>query len=296
MRSTRNTAAAATALVAAAALLSVLAPASAEEPADTSAPTGAVTGARNPASGTLELRLYANDPGSGLARAEALVDGDRASSADLSGPSVKAVPLQLDTTAVPDGVHRLAVEVTDIAGNSASLLDREILVENSAPATGPVASVKIGVTNKAPNSSGGGGKGGGKGKGPPCNRPKLRMHLATRPLWRTRPGKLPVLRFRKRHLYRGRLICQAGGKRALAPDGAKVDIIYRIWQRSFRKRRGPIRVRKGAIRVRHGRLGVRLGFLSGRTIVFRYRSPRGEVARKKLRIAIARTDPPRRGQ
>jgi hypothetical protein len=55
-------------------------------------------------------------------------------------------------------------------------------------------------------------------------------------------------------------------------------------------------VRKGAIRVKDGRLRVRLGFLSGRTIVFRYVSPENEKARTKLRIAVARTDPPRQGQ
>jgi len=39
-----------------------------------------------------------------------------------------------------------------------------------------------------------------------------------------------------------------------------------------------------------------VGFVSGRTIIFRYFSPGGGVARFKLRVAIARTDPPRRGQ
>jgi hypothetical protein len=105
------------------------------------------------------------------------------------------------------------------------------------------------------------------------------------------------LRFRKRHLYRGWLTCRRGGRRVLAAPGTPVQVFYRIWRRSFRKRRGPIRVKKGTIRVRpNGRLLLRLGFLSGRTVIFRYRSPRGGVARSKLRIAIARTDPPRRGQ
>jgi len=106
-----------------------------------------------------------------------------------------------------------------------------------------------------------------------------------------------VVRLKKRHLYRGHLTCIVGGRRVAAPEGTAVQVYYRIWRRSFRKRRGPIRIKKGTMRVRHnGRLWVRLGFLSGRTIIFRYFSPGGGVARFKLRVAIARTDPPRRGQ
>ena len=122
------------------------------------------------------------------------------------------------------------------------------------------------------------------------------MRLLSRPLWRTRPGHLPVLRFRRLHLYRGWLSCIVDGRRVSAPDGAEVEIFYRIWRRSFRKRRAPITVRKGQIRVSDGRLRVRLGFLSGRTIIFRYESPGGGLAQAKLRIAIARTDPPKKGQ
>ncbi len=298
--------AAATAMVAAAALL-LLGSAQAAEAPDTTPPSGSVAGVRSPAQGTLELRLYLSDPGSGLATAEAalgphttftrLGQGSCPSEPLPGGPqgapgdcpaSLSAAPLSLDTTAVPDGVHRLVVRATDAAANTAVLTDREITVRNATVPTATKASFQIGVASRSPDSPGGGkgkgkgkGEGGGKGKGtpgPPCRWPQLRMRLASRPLWRTRPGRLPVLRFRHRHLYRGRLTCRVGGKRVSAPDGAKVDVFYRIWRRSFRKRRGPIRVRKGAIRTRdNGRLRVKLGFLSGRTIVFRYRSP-GEAS------------------
>jgi hypothetical protein len=309
----RNTAAAATALVAAAAFL-LLAPARAQSPPDGSPPSGALAGLRSPASSTLQLLLYASDSGVGLANAEATLDDQSAfarlgtgscpehpSPGSSAEPppgecpaSVSAVPLALDTGSVADGSHQLTVRVTDAAANTATLVDRTIAVRNAVPVTGSVASVTIGVASKsAGDSGGGGGKGGGR---PPCRQPKLRMRLAQRPLWRTRPGRLPVLRFRRLHLYRGHLSCILDGKRVSAPDGARVEIFYRIWRRSFRKRRGPITVKKGAIGVRDGRLQVRLGFLSGRTIIFRYRSPGGGEARSKLRIAIARTDPPRQGQ
>ena len=285
---------AATLAVAAAALF-LPAPARAEEGLDTTPPQGAVSGLHSPAAGTLDLYLSATDSGSGLAKAEASLDGE-VSSVQLAGASVSAVPLALDTGTVPDGPHQLTVRVTDAAANTATLLERAITVRNAVPVTGSVASVTIGVASHSAGDSGG-GKGGGKGGNrPPCREPKLRMRLAQRPLWRTHPGRLPVLRFRRLHLYRGHLSCIVDGDRVSAPDGAEVEIFYRIWRRSFRKRRAPITVRKGQIRVREGRLQVRLGFLSGRTIIFRYRSPGGGEARSKLRIAIARTDPPRKGQ
>jgi hypothetical protein len=319
-----NTAAAATALVAAAALL-LAAHSWATEALgapDATAPTGAVGGARDPAQGTLKLRLHAEDAGAGLANAEATLGGSAGAFVRLgSGAcpehpapgtepppgacprSVVAFPISLDTRGVPDGSHRLTVRVSDGAANAATLYDREIVVRNALSAADTQATVTIGLTSGSPGDTGGGGngkgggKGGGKGApGPPCRWPRLRMRLLARPLWRTRPGRLPVLRFRRPHLYRGHLTCRVGDKRVRAPEGTPVQIFYRIWRRSFRKRRGPITVRKGTIVVRDGRLQVRLGFLSGRTIIFRYGSPGGGVARSKLRIAIARTDPPRQGQ
>ena len=245
----RSTAAAATTLGRGGGF-SLLAPALAAEP-DASPPTGAVGGLRSPASGTLQLLLYASDKGSGLASAVASLDGSPASSATLSGASVSAVPLPIDTSSVPDGPHQLTVRVTDAAGNTATLLDRQIAVRNTPPLTGKVASVTVGVATK--EDPGGNGKGGGKGKGKgPCHHPKLKMRLLAKPLWRTRPGRLPVLRFRRPHPYRGHLTCLIDGRRVSAPEGTAVQVFYRIWKRSFRKRRGPIQVKKGQIRVKGG--------------------------------------------
>jgi hypothetical protein len=320
MKHHRTTPTAATAGFAPTAFFFAAAPGGAQAP-DASAPTGAVGGLRSPAKGTLELSLAAHDKGWGLASAEAslgphttftrLGQGSCPEHPAPGGPepapgdcpaSVSAAPLELDTRAVPDGTHRLVVRVTDAAANTATLLDREITVRNAAVVTGTRASLQLGVSSQSPDSPGK-GKGKGKGKGPgagkglpPCRWPRLRMRLLARPLWRTRPGRLPVLRFKKRHLYRGHLTCRVGNKRVRAPEGTPVAVVYRIWRRSFRKRRAPITVRKGQIRVRNGRLRVRLGFLSGRTVLFSYLSPEGGAARSKLRIAIARTDPPRRGQ
>ncbi len=304
-----NTTAAATVLVAAAVFLS--APARAGSAGlDATPPSGAVGGVGSPAAGTLQLLLWASDTGLGLANAEASLDehttfvrlGSGACPEHPSGgepppgaecpESVAGVPLSLDTRTVADGPHRLLVRVTDAAGNTATLVDRTIVVRNAATVTGTSATATIGIDGLGPGGSSGGGRPPsppGKGHGR-CRAPKLKMRLARKPLWRTRPRHVPVLRFGRRYPFRGRLTCLVSGRRVSAPDGTAVGVFYRVWRRSFDRHRGPVRaVRRGTIKVRRGRLGVKLGFRSGRTILFRYRAPDGETARASLRIAI----PPR---
>jgi hypothetical protein len=266
------------------------------EGSDTSAPTGGVVGVRDPASGTLELLLYANDAGTGLASAEASLDGNPVSSAQLAGNSVSAVPLPVDTLAFADGPHQLVVKVTDAAGNSTELLDRGITVTNAVPATGPRASITVGVSGGEPTAEEGGGRGrtssaSGEGQGG-CRRPKLKVHLTRRPLWYTRPRHVPVLRYGRHYPYKGNLTClSASGKRIPAATGTRVKVYYRVWHRSFKRHHGPVKfylLRKIKVRKK-GLFKVSLGFRSGRTILFRYQSPGGELAKAKLRLAV----PPR---
>jgi hypothetical protein len=252
---------------------------------------------RDPASGTLQLLLYATDAGAGLASAEATLDGDSASLAQLAGFSVSGVPLPVDTHAFSDGSYQLVVEVTDAAGNSAKVLDRPLTVSNATRPSGPTATLTLGV--------GGGGEGegpppqgkapGGKaqeGMGQGCRRPKLKMRLARRPLWHTRPRYVPVLRYGGRYPVKGKLTCLApSGKRIPAARGTRVDVYYRVWHLSFKRRHGPVKffhLRKIKVRKK-GRLKVGLGFRSGRTVLFRYLGPAGERAKAKLRLAV----PPR---
>jgi hypothetical protein len=308
--------AAATASVAAAVFLGALSARGAGEP-DTTAPSGHLGGVRSPASGTLELHISASDVGWGLANAEATLDGGASDFAPFGagscpehplpgGPepppgscpaSVLRVPIDLDTRTVPDGSQRLLVRVTDAAANTATLLDREIVVHNAPPSgIGTIASVTVGV---------GVGKEGehpGRGKGRPpsppgnghgrCRRPKLKMRLARKPLWRTRPHHVPVLRYGRRYPYRGKLTCLASsGKRVPAAKGTPVEVYYRVWHLSFKRPKGPVKyVRLRKIKVgKKGRLRVGLRFKTGRTILFRYHGPYSELAKSKLRLAI----PPR---
>lgn len=312
------------ALVATTALV-LIAPARAAEGPDTSPPTGAVGGVRSPASGTLELRLYASDQDSGLANAEAQLDGAAPAFVRLGSGScpehpspgtepppgscpgsVSGVGLVLDTHAVADGEHPLRVRVTDGAGNTATLVDRTIVVRN-APRTGggTVATVTIGISSQGEGDHPGKGKGcekgkacdrgkgGEKGKGLAlrrrrCRKPRLRMHLARKPLWYTRPHYVPVLRYGRRYAYRGRLTCMHSGRRVSAPRGTKVGVYYRVWRLSFKRPWGPVqKLKRATLRVRKGgRLWLKLGFRSGRTLIFRYRDPGGKLAKAKLRLAV----------
>jgi hypothetical protein len=332
-RNTRTTAAALTAAAVVLCLLVLAGAAAALGAADATPPTGSVSGLRSPAAGALELRIYASDEGSGLANAEAQLDGAPPAFVRLGSgecperpapgteppagacpESVSKVPLALDTRAVADGERPLRVKVTDGAGNTATLLDRMIAVRNAPSAhTGPTATVTVGLSagegEESPPDNGKGpgngkgcengkacekGKGGEKGKGlalkrKRCRAPHLVMHLAKKPLWHTRPRHVPVLWYGRRYPYRGKLTCRsASGKRFLAPRGTPVEVYFRVWHLSFKRRHGPVKFRHvRRIKVgRKGRLNTRLGFKSGRTVLFRYHGPLRELAKAKLRLAI----------
>jgi hypothetical protein len=109
--------------------------------------------------GTSDIAFHAADPGSGVYEALISVDGKVVSRRvlnenggrcrDVGGtadglpaflytqpcpPSLSA-DLPFDTTTLANGVHHLLVTVTDAAGNAATVLDREIAVDNPATST-----------------------------------------------------------------------------------------------------------------------------------------------------------------
>jgi hypothetical protein len=111
--------------------------------------------------GTSDVAFDATDPGSGVYEAVFSIDGEVVQStvvdengghcANVGGasdggpaflyaqpcaPSV-SVDVPFDATRVSDGVHHLVVSVTDAAGNSAPVLDREITVANPPPPGAP---------------------------------------------------------------------------------------------------------------------------------------------------------------
>jgi hypothetical protein len=107
--------------------------------------------------GTSDVAFHATDPGSGVYEALVQVDGqtlshevldeDGGRCRDVGGsddgrpaflytqpcPAALSADVSLDTVGIPNGAHHLLVTVTDAAGNAATVLDREIVVENPPP-------------------------------------------------------------------------------------------------------------------------------------------------------------------
>lgn len=107
-------------------------------------------------SGTASVTFEASDSGSGIYRAVVEADGKAVGTTALDsnggrcvdvGQTTDGLPaflylkpcsptvsadVPLDTTSLPNGVHHLVVSVTDAAGNSAVVLDRNVEVANAA--------------------------------------------------------------------------------------------------------------------------------------------------------------------
>ena len=274
---------------------------------DPSAPVGAVSGVQSPAAGTLTLALDASDTGLGLAGAEASLDAQGtyvrlgsgscpehpapAATINLALGSrdcpedVSAVALSLNTAAEPDGPHRLRVTVTDAAGNTATLVDQEILIRNH-PTPPPPSSVTVGIGSHGSGSGVLGTSGEGTGGSPSCNAPKLAMRLASKPL-RHDARHRPVLRARHLYLYKGTMTCLLAGKRVSAPTGTIIRVYHTVKGRTVRSGRGTMTVHRG-------RLSALLSYPSSTTIVFRYRQSDGPLLLVKLPIAVRPAHPGRR--
>ncbi len=109
-------------------------------------------------SGTSDVAFSASDPGAGVYEAVFSVDGQVAQSTVLNEdggrcrnvgetadglaaflylqpcPASLSTDVGLDTTGLSNGAHHLVVSVLDAAGNSAPVLDRNITIDNPAPA------------------------------------------------------------------------------------------------------------------------------------------------------------------
>jgi hypothetical protein len=112
-------------------------------------------------SGTSDVAFSATDPGAGVYEAVFSVDGQLVQSTVVNEnggrcknvgqtsdglaaflyvqPCLASVNADVgfDTTKVSDGVHHLVLSVVDAAGNSAPVLDRNVMIDNAAPAGAP---------------------------------------------------------------------------------------------------------------------------------------------------------------
>ena len=286
---------------------------------DSAPPVGVVDGVQSPVAGTLRVLLDASDLGLGLAGAEASIDEQTSAFVRLGGGScpehpsasatidlplgadcpetVSEIPLSLDTEAVADGSHQLRVSVTDAAGNTTTLLDQTIVVDNNpAPPGSNTVTLGIGSSGSSSSSSSSSSSGSGgvlgsssSGLSAACRSPMLSMKLTSKPL-RYAKHHVPVLSSGRRYVYRGQLTCLLSGHRVSAPTGTVVGVFYKIGRHPAQ------RSSRGTMTVHRGRLGAILGYKSSRTIIFRYRAGNGELVQVKIPIEIAHTPLKARGQ
>ncbi|WP_445152550.1 hypothetical protein [Baekduia sp. Peel2402] len=283
-------------LAALALALGAAAPAAHADPApvsDAEAPRGAVGGLSSPASGTLALSVRSTDAGSGLASAQARVDGAVVAAADLGGAhAVEDLPLTIATPLFGDGAHQLQVSVTDVAGNTAVLVDQPLVFNNtpldrsstvmltlgSGDVTTPPGGAGGGATGASGGSGSVGGAGGtGSGGGPACRTPRLSMFLKDKPL-RVSRG-VPVLRRNGRYRFSGTLTCASGKGRVRAPSGIVVGLYNQLGKKTYKK--SGVTTRAG------GALSTIVAYPSSRVLDFRYTSIDGSSTRVRIRITVS---------
>lgn len=130
---------------------------------DATGPAFVVGGMRSPAGGVIDLDIGASDDGLGLRSAAAAIDGAQVALTSFGGcpelspadatvdlalghPCVRVgrVGLAVDTTAVAEGIHTLAVTVTDAAGNAVTQSQQFEVIE--LPTTTPTATATATAT------------------------------------------------------------------------------------------------------------------------------------------------------
>jgi hypothetical protein len=259
-------------------------------PARAAGLSGAVGGWSNPIDGARLLDVQARDQTGRLVAATLSVDGQRVGppaslcpADSRTGCQVESAQLPLNTTAFPDGVHRVVVTISDDQGAIAALLDQQIAFHNAPPANSSSATLTIsgGGTVSPEPSPGGSGRGGSGGvesaSKSSCTSPILSMSLAQAPL-RVSHG-VPVLLKSKRYRFRGRLTCVIGGRRRSAPKGAKVELLDVVKGRTVHRPKLTV----GA----SGKLTVVVAYASSRTLEFRYRAVDGKTSIVRVKIRIA---------
>jgi hypothetical protein len=291
---------------------------------DEASPTGAVEDVRGPLEPgeSLQLLLYANDTGLGLANAEASIDGHTvafvrlgtgscpehpSSSGTIELPlgatgcpeSVSKVPLSVPVGGV--GSHQLHVSVTDAAGNRTTLVDETIVVESAPPPNSNMVTIGIGSQgspSSSPAAEGvlGSSSGGALGSAAggvlgystslapvACYLPMLTMKLVSKPLRYAKVGKRRVPVLLARRHY-----VYEGALTCLLNnhrESAPTGTVVHVLDEVGRR---ILKSGRRTITVHKGALRAILGYTSARTIIFRYGPIDGELVQVKLPIEIIR--------
>ncbi|HEY7831029.1 MAG TPA: hypothetical protein VIC06_10750 [Solirubrobacteraceae bacterium] len=188
--------------------------------------------------GTTDVSFTASDSGSGVYEAMFQVDGEtvQRSVLDTNGgkchdvgettdglpaflytrpcPPSASVDVPFDTTAIPDGTHHLLVSVTDAAGNTTPVMDKQVTVANRAtpPSTQNPTSSTLGTTNPATAQAQPQDRGAANGSGA-----SDQATLSAR--WKGAGVRLTSA-YGKAHTLEGRLTAPGGA----AIAGASIDV------------------------------------------------------------------------
>jgi len=248
-------------------------------------------------SGTSDLTFNASDPGSGVYQAVFTVDGQVVQRTVLDenggrcrnvGQAADGLPAFLyiqpcrasvssdvafDTTGISDGAHHLVVSVIDAAGNSAPVIDRNVVFSNGRPGSqGATSSANVGA------SGAGGAAVAGSGSLNGSNATAQAMLTAS---WKATKSPHLTSRYGRPQTIVGRLTGPGGAPIA----GASIDLTARPADQGARSaamrspRTGP-----------DGRFTVRIpAGVSSRTLRFAYRERLGDplpVATRTLTLSV----------
>jgi len=109
-----------------------------------------------------------------------------------------------------------------------------------------------------------------------CRTPRLTVVLATKPLRITKG--IPVLKYKKKYRFKGRLTCVINGRRRSAPKLTKVGILNKVGKRT---------VTKPGTRIRSkGAMNVLLSFTSSRTVIFRFTSSERQRSQVGIKVKV----------
>ncbi len=257
-------------------------------------PSGAVGGVQSPAEAgsTLSLTIDASDTGSGLASAQASIDGNTASvslcSASPCPQAVSNIPLSIDVGGA--GSNMLLVTVTDAVGNTDTLLEAPIeVLDPVAPGSNTVT---VGISAMH--------------EGPPVEsleepRPQTsaqRTAAAYRLSAPRRCWKCALPPRRSDIPARAYPCCAVAGATASQVDSPACTAAAAPWRPTARPSafstglgRRTFKARPGTMLVHGGSLSAMFAFKSARTIIFRYSQAGGEDVEVRISTAIARRDP-----
>jgi len=282
-------------------------------PTDNGAPHMAVGGITDPAAGTLNLDIQATD-GVGLDFAEAWFDGQpktaqfkfNGTDAKYAGckdltpatatvidlpldavcPTVAPASLSISTAALANGPAAINVRVVDLAGKEVvhrqaiSILNNPYLGVSSQTLSIGTSGIIV-PTTPPTNPPGGGGGGGGGGAVTPaqaqsCSSPRLSAILASKPVPVSKG--VPVLRYRHRYRFTGRLTCVVNGKRKSAPKRTRIDLFTKIGKRTAEKSGTTIRDK--------GRFSMIVAYPSSRTLTFRFTNAAGKRSQVSIKVKV----------